>query len=504
MGSWRTGTLSAVLVALVTVLAWPAGAQDGDGTGASGTVRVAYPDEPVAWYAPLAETTAAVDLASLWGLPLYRFDEHGQLREGLVREARIEPGEPDGPWTVEIDLREGTWSDGQPVVARDVVATLTALRGTPDGGALEPLVSVEAVDADTASLVFDRPYGRWPFLLTGGSGVLPAHVLADGGLEPFRGGVPVSGGPFRLDAYEPGLRASFVAHPASPLGPPGFERLDVYFTPSYETSLGLLRAHRVDAVMGHLALNPVDRAHRVEGVEAAAPLGGTTAVLRWSATGATAGIGVRENARRAVDVSQLVEGLLGPTGAPLTSTIPGHDGPWEPEQGTVGDLDGVSLGILVPGHQEVTAFTGRVLQRDLDGAGADATLIRVDPEELAGPEARTADGEVVLRRDIPRPSLAARASEGLPEDMRAVFLDADAAATNLTDAVAAAEQLLHEQAFDLPLYRVGIAHVWRSELSGVRPSSWPGAAWWDVTAWRWEGEPPPQEPSLRGPTDASS
>lgn len=499
MARARTVVLVVVLLALGS---WSAtvGAQE-----RSGAVRVAYPDEPVAWYPALEETTAAVDLAAVWGLPLYRIDDHGQLRSGLAAGARVEPGEPGGPWQVEIDLRPGTWTDGQPVVAEDVVATVGSLRETSHAPALEPLTSVEAVDDRTVRLTFDRPYGRWPYLLAGGHGVLPAHVLRDGGLEAYRDGVPVSGGPMRLESHEPGLRASFVAHPDSPLGAPGVERLEVYFTPSYETSLGLLRDHRVDAVIGHVALNPVERAHRVDGVRAAAPVGGTTAVVTWSPEGSGGSAEVREGARRAVDVSQLVEGLLGSSGAPLTSTIPTHPGPWERHRiGGAAGLDGVSLGILVPGHQEVPAFTGRVLQRDLRGGGAEVTLIRVEPEELTGPGARTADGELVLRRDLPRPSLTARVSTGIPPDARQPLSRADAAATNLDGAVDAAEATLFEHAYDLPLYRVGLSHAWRSELLGVRPSSWPGAAWWDVTAWRWDGEPPRQEPAMRGPVDAPS
>lgn len=496
------GRTVALVVVLLVLGSWTATAAAQDGTG---TVRVAYPDEPVSWYPAPEETTAAVDLAAIWGLPLYRIDDHGQLRAGLAAGARVQPGDPGGPWRVEIDLSDGAWSDGQPVVAQDVVATLGALRDTPHGSALEPLTSVEAVGDRTVSLTFDRPYGRWPYLLAGGYGVLPAHVLEDGGLDAFRDGVPVSGGPMRLESHEPGLRASFVAHPDSPLRAPDLERLEVYFTPSYETSLGLLREHRVDAVIGHVALNPVERAHRVEGVEASAPVGGTTAVVTWSSDGAAGSSAVREGAQRAIDVSQLVEGLLGPSGAVLTSTIPMHEGPWARRRtdGAAG-LDGVPLGIIVPGHQEVPAFTGRVLQRDLRGGGAVVTLIRVEPEEVTGPEARTADGELLLRRDLPRPSLSARVSTGIPPDARAALLRADTAATNLEGAVDAAEEMLYDQAYDLPLYRVGLAHAWRSELLGVRASSWPGAAWWDVTAWRWDGGPPPQEPAVRNTADASS
>lgn len=502
MRTRRSGVRIAGFAAVALMVAVGIGtASAQDPQGSSGSVRIAYPNEPVTWHPATVGSIGAVDLAALWGLPLYRVDDHGQLRAGLADAARIEPGAEGDPWVVEVDLRQGTWSDGRPVVAQDVVATLEAMRGTRYGPTLEPLSSAVAVDDDTVRLGFDRPYGRWPYLLAGGLSVLPAHVLATGGLQAYADGVPVSGGPFRLESYDRALRASFVANEGSPLGTPGLERVEVYFTPSYETSLGLLRDHRVDAVMGHLALNPIDRAHRVEGIRAAAPLGGTTASVRWHPSAGDTG--VRAAVRAAVDVTQLIEGLLGSAGEALTSTIPGHDGPWSPPgAGAVDALDGLSLDMLVPDHQEVPAFTARVLQRDLRGAGAELALVRVPPEDLVGPDARNADGALLMHRDLPRPSQLARVPVGSSDDTTSSLSAADAAASNLSPELTAATDALHAQAFDLPLYRVGVAHAWRAELGGVHPSAWPGLALWDAVSWRWVDGTPPQEPTL-GSTDAS-
>lgn len=494
----RVATFTVVALLFVVGIG-AASAQDDQGP--SGTVRIAYPDEPVTWHPASVGSLGAIDLAALWGLPLYRVDEHGQLRAALAAGARIEPGAAGEPWAVEIDLRQGTWSDGRPVVAQDVVATLEVMRATRYGPTLEPLSSAAAIDDHTVRLEFDRPYGRWPYLLAGGLSVLPAHVLATDGLEAYADDIPVSGGPFRLEAYDRALRASFVATDGSPLGTPGLERVEVYFTPSYETSLGLLRDHRVDAVMGHLALNPIDRAHRVQGIHAAAPLGGTTASVRWQPSAGE--LDVRIAARAAVDVTQLIEGLLGSAGGALTSTIPDHDGPWTPRgTGRTDALDGLSLDLLVPDHQEVPAFTARVLQRDLRGAGAELALVRVPSEDLVGSDARSADGALLMHRDLPRPSQLARTPAGSSEDTASLLMAADAAASNLSPEVAAATDAIHAEAFDLPLYHVGVTHAWRAELGGVRPSAWPGLAWWDVASWRWVDRTPPQEPTL-GSTDAS-
>ncbi|MBW3662279.1 MAG: hypothetical protein KY469_04190, partial [Actinobacteria bacterium] len=51
----------------------------------AGSVSVAYPEEPAAWYPAFFDDPAAVDLAVLWGVPLFHLDEHGQLRPALAR-----------------------------------------------------------------------------------------------------------------------------------------------------------------------------------------------------------------------------------------------------------------------------------------------------------------------------------------------------------------------------------------------------------------------------------
>lgn len=461
----------------------------------AGVVRVAYPEEPLQWHPAAARADlrfpldhpAAVDLAALWGLPLYRIDLWGQLRPGLAESARVVPGEP---WAVEVRLRPGSWSDGRPVVAQDVVATLHELRSRADGG-LDPLVGAEEVDDRTVRLLFDRPYGRWPYLLAGGWSVLPAHVIGSGGIDRYAEEVPVSGGPFALARHEPGLRAVFTAHPGSPLGPPALDRIEVYFTPDYETSLGLLAERRVDVVLGYLGLNAVDRATDIDAVEAAAPLGGTWVSLLWRDVDRA----VRQAARESVEVQELIEGLLGEAGAPMTSLIPGVDGPWSPAggAGSAVALDGRNLTVLLAGEQEALGFSARVVQRELEAGGADVELARVDPDELPRP----ADGAVVVRRDTPRPSLLVRYGDDVPPDVRGLLVAADRAGSPTAGTLAVAMDALHEVAVELPLYRVAVAHAWHRDLAGLAPSSWAGIGFWSVGEWSWPDGPPAQAPPLR-------
>ncbi|MBW3618879.1 MAG: hypothetical protein KY461_01425 [Actinobacteria bacterium] len=441
----------------------------------AGVVRVAYPDEPAGFLDLRHDDAAAADLGAIWGLPMFRVDPHGQLAAGLVAHWETSSA-PDGGWRIELALREGRWSDGSAVTAADVVATLEALRAGPRAAELAPLTSVTAVDDRRVQLGFRMPYGRWWSLLDG-VGVLPATVLAGSGPDAYADDIPVAGGWFSLGEHVPGLRTSFVANPDGALGAPGVERLEVLVVPRYEAALGMLREGEVDAVLGYLALNPVERARRVDDVQAAAPIGGTTVTLAWRPAGplgAPAAAPRRRAIAAALDVSQLVEGLLGPSGAPASSVVPGAAPGATPSDDPVADV-GEPV-VVLPRWQEATAFTARALQRDLRTAGGGMALVGEVTPDVVGLARSTGDGALVARRAGPWPTLVGSVHDP------ALALAGDAGGPGsaaLSDALAGAA----EDALVVPLYRIGVAHAWSDALIGVRPSAWPGLAFWDAGAW---------------------
>lgn len=439
-------------------------------------VRVAYPDEPAPWYPRDATGTAATDLAALWGLPLYRVDSHGQLRPALAERATITPGEPGEPWVVEVELGEGSWSDGSPVTSVDVAATLRALRDA--GIDVGPLESVQATDPRTVELAFARPYARWPYLLAGGGSVLPAHVLADGGLEAFRDDVPVSGGPYELASWEPGLRATFVANPQSPLGAPSIGAVEVWFVAGFETALGLLDADRIDLLTGYLAVDPEPRVEELSGANLEATLGGTWALLAWSG----APVDARRAVGDAIGLDEVAEAMFQGLGVPATSTVPGVEGPWNPAGGVSGvALRESPLAIVVPKGQEATTLLGRAIDRQLRASGADVTLVTGD--DVARLEG---DAHLVVRRDVAWPGLAGRAGEDADPTLVARLADADGAATRSSPAALDAQIALRDAAVEIPLLRLAVTTVWRSGLDGVAASSWPGTALWNAADWQWQ------------------
>lgn len=436
-----------------------------------GEVVVAYPDEPSTFLGPVGREPAVDDLAALWGLPLFRLDDAGQLRRGLVEDFEVLGDGADG-WQVRLNLREGSWSDGSAVDAPDVVATLQARK--QEAPEHFGLLTAVAADGDDVVVTFDGPVASWPSLLIEAGTMLPSEVVA--GQVDYDRSVPVSGGWFRLAEYEPGLHLEFEAHPDGPLGPPGLARLEVLFVPGYETALGLLDRGDVDVVLGHLPINGVARATELDGVTAAAPLGGTTVSLEFRDEGALGGVELAERRRgvaETLDVGELVEGMLGPAGAVAQTVWPQVDFGADPP---VGELrEGLHLELLVPGGGEVTGFTARALERDLVSRGMTMDVVSEPAPRFARILGVERDVALTIRRTPPRPSLSRFTSEVDPA--RA----GDAAALG-EPAVMAGLAAVAAEARVVPLYRVGVLHAWKG-VDGVRPSSWVGAGFANAGDW---------------------
>jgi hypothetical protein len=435
--------------------------------GPEGELTVGYPSEPTAWIVSEGDDLAALDLAAVWGLPLYRVDDQGLPVRALAADERWSE---DGH-LLEVALRPGSWTDGAPVTAADVVATARAVRGTGLGSDLELVEEVEVVDERTVRFRFRVPTARW-WALPGPVGVLPAHVLDDGGLEAAAT-LEVSGGNFRLRERMPGLGATFEAHPGSPLGSPATAVLNLRIVPVYDVALGLLAEGELDVAIGHVPLAPVARAEAL-GLEALAPVGGSWVRLRWR------GGDVDAVARRAVaavvDVAEQVEGLrLGRLlEVPVLDEPPVASPAVAVEEDAVADVSAV---ISLRTDEEALSVTGRLLEAQLRAREAGVTLRRDrTPDDVVA--ARQVDGVLEVVRDLPRPDLGI---ERVPAEVGQAL----ASAVTVGD-VEALEALgrAAEDASIVPLYRAAVAHVWRDGVEGIVPSAWPGTGFWNVARWR--------------------
>lgn len=449
---------------------------DGQRADPAGRVTVAYPEEPSSFVGTVGEEPARDDLAALWGLPLLRIDDAGQVRRGLVGDWTVVGDTPAG-WQVRLALRHGTWSDGTAVDAADVVATVRS-RVRADPARFGGITDVAPTDDGDVVVTFDRPYAAWADLLVEAGPMAPSEPAAEGTAEP---GLPVSGGWFRLVEHEPGLRLVFDAHTDGPLGAPALERVEVLFVPSFETALGLADEGEVDALLGYLPLNGVARATEVTGVRAASPLGGTMVALQFRPDGGLGGEDMaprRRGIAETVDVPEIVEGMLGRNGDAASSPWPEVPDPTDLPVGEV--RENQSIALLFPSGGEILGFTARAIQRDLTARGMTVDLVGVPAPRFSRELGQERDVALVVRRTSRRPSLAPFVADP------AVANDAAAAPLG-SPAVEQGLQAVGEQARLAPLFRVGVLHAWR-DIEGVRPSAWLGAGFWNVGEWSIQGD----------------
>lgn len=115
-------------------------------------------------------------------------------------------------WT--FRLREGvTFHDGRPVTANDVVASINHHRGDGSTSAAKPIVDpiadLAAPDARTVVVTLSGGNADLPFFMSDYHlAVLPAN---DDGSIDWQSGIGCGG--YRLDTFEPGIRAQFSRNP---------------------------------------------------------------------------------------------------------------------------------------------------------------------------------------------------------------------------------------------------------------------------------------------------
>ncbi|HEX9765840.1 MAG TPA: ABC transporter substrate-binding protein, partial [Nitriliruptorales bacterium] len=358
----------------------------------AGHLSVAIPEAPGHLADPFGDDVAAQDVAGLWGLPLYRVDPAGQLRPGLVEAAL--PVVTNSGLEVTLTLRRGSWSDGSPVTAVDVVETIELRRTGPRATQWHALEAAEIVDDHTVQLSFCCAGVRWQHLL-GTVGVLP--VGARSALDDHRQQVAVSGGWFRLVEHDPGRLLRFEAHAGGPLGAPQLASVDVFIVPSFERALGLIDRGEIDAALGYLAIGAVTRATELEGVTATAPAGGTWVGLDWRAG--------EPSERRAVGdslaVDDFVTSLLDVGASVATSPWADVEGPWRTGRGSGPQLPDGIVGGYPRGHDTLGALANAIERQ----VGGSVQLISENTPEFLAVARDEHDVALRIFRDPPRGSL---------------------------------------------------------------------------------------------------
>jgi peptide/nickel transport system substrate-binding protein len=219
-----------------------------------GTLKCIGP-EPSGFDPHVGASEATALVSSLVRRSLFKVGPPSRARDaGLVPDLalRAEPSSDGRAYT--ILLRPGVrWEDRTPVHGREVVAADVryslerALRRSAHAALLGPVEAVEVVDRHRLRVHLTEPFAPFPSSLAEPwTAILPREVEDRAG--DFRSAEALLGcGPFSLERYEPGVKASFARNPDyHARGLPLLDRVEWLFIADRTTQLSLFRAGHVD------------------------------------------------------------------------------------------------------------------------------------------------------------------------------------------------------------------------------------------------------------------
>lgn len=342
-GSTSRRAFAPVAAALALALALAAcpngGGRSPNGRGSPGVkasrggeLVVAYPYEPVTLNPFLVggDAPPTRDLVRPLMPGLYRLGPKGARVPWLLASEPAAADVGGTPFSVRLRLRaDAVWSDGRPITASDLRFTWRAVMASPgiatkDG--YDRLSDVVVESAAVARLVFKAPYARWRDLFSAGLGVLPSHVLARTDISKALGrSWPVSGGPFVLKAWTPGLEMLFERNPRAWGTEPLLDRIRVQFVPDPVTALQLYARGRVDVIGPYFAAELRRRATAARsGSTVSSDRGATWVGLFLNVrTPAISDARVRRALTRGINRPAIVEGLVREQGEVLDAPSAG-------------------------------------------------------------------------------------------------------------------------------------------------------------------------------------
>jgi peptide/nickel transport system substrate-binding protein len=204
---------------------------------------------------------------------LFLVDDRGGLVPDLAVTVptRANGGISKDGRTISYRIRTGTWSDGARFDARDLAATVSALRNdatnVPDRSTVDQIARVEVPRPDRFVVHLRAPSAPFlsAFLTLGASdpfAILPAHVIRtvpNLNRSPLDT-QPVGLGPFRLSSWHRGEELAFEANPHYWRGRTGVDRIRVKIVPNATTRLLSVRTGDLD--LGYISGLQVDEAQR--------------------------------------------------------------------------------------------------------------------------------------------------------------------------------------------------------------------------------------------------
>ena len=536
----RTLRRAAGPVVLALVLAACPGDDGPPGPGATkgrepdrgGELVVAYPHEPATLnpFVTGGDNPATRDLVRPLMPALYRLGPGGAREPWLLEREPLSAEVGGTPFSVRLRLRaDAKWSDGRPITAGDLRFTWQAVMASSkvaskDG--YDRLSDVLVESPTVARLVFKQPFARWRDLFSAGLGVLPAHAL--GGKTDISAALgrswPVSGGPFVLKGWTPGLELVFDRNPNAWGGGPLLDRIRIQFVPDPVTALQMFERGLVDVVGPYAGIEMARRvAQARRGATVTRDRGATWVGLFLNVrTSALSDVRVRRALALSLDRQTVVEGLVREQGMD-TNTASGGDPartdstfrrydyrPAEAERlldaagwrGSGSDTRRkgsarLTVTLASVGSDELNERVLRALNAQAGSVGIDLNLVSLDADRFWGSwlSGSRFQAGVVIERDPPGgaararfgPSGAHNISRLSDQSLRSAFDTADATLDDAATAVDAPWLRLSELVPVIPLYVLEVTLAARPGVFEVVASASADGFLWDAARWWREG-----------------
>lgn len=272
--------------------------------------------------------------------------------------------------TARLTLDRREWSNGKPITARDVVASIE--RATPPSG----FAAIESARARGPRVVEMRAdLSDWEKTLARGAFVLPRGRLIGGN---------VSGSSFKFATYDRGRSLTYEPNDAA-VEPPLLDELKVTFVQSTDLLVRLLDEGELDVAAVPMSVNLDDRLDEL-GISYEDPVGSERVVLsfhpdRVPSTSARALVDK-------IDARNLVESFVRDDGELLAP--PGATGEAAPQE----------LSIAAPEGDELLTLLQRALQLDLQRSGITVELITAPVSTIYGSWSLDPSADVLLLRSL--------------------------------------------------------------------------------------------------------
>jgi peptide/nickel transport system substrate-binding protein len=339
---------------------------------------------------------ATSDNGSIWTQLLI----YDQLIRPTKDGTGLEPGLAES-WTANaagteftFKLRDAKFSNGSPVTADDVIASLKRAQGEGSGWQrfFKPITRMEAVDPHTVKLGLDKPFT--PLLnnlAMFSASILPAKLLEEKGKAFFD--QPVGSGPFTLKSWEHGSRIVLEANPHywQP-GKPHAKQAQLLVIGEDNSRVLQLQAGQIDAMID-VPVNQIQTVGSSGGITAkVANVYRIDLVQLNTSQKPFDDPKVRQALNYAVDKEGIVKGVLFGTGTVAVSSMPimryHNDAlkpyPHDPAKAKAllaeaGHADGFSTHMLVPSSDSSAQQSAAAIQANLQDVGVKVELQLVEP-----------------------------------------------------------------------------------------------------------------------------